>query len=63
MLALLPLVKEVAPSADRKMIELLTFDIFFPHFDILAKTRTRSRLATANTFSRQNDAGSRALIT
>ena len=31
-LALLPLVKEVAPSPDRKMINLLTFDILFSHF-------------------------------
>ena len=28
-LALLPLVKEVTPSADRKMIKLLTFDDLF----------------------------------
>ena len=28
-LALLPLVKEVTPSPDRKMIKLLTFDILF----------------------------------
>ena len=29
-LALLPLVKEVTPSPDRKMIKLLTFDNLFP---------------------------------
>ena len=29
-LALLPLVKEVTPTSDRKMIKLLTFDNFFP---------------------------------
>ena len=33
----------------------------FPHFDILAKTR--SRVTTATTFSRQNDAGSRTCTT
>ena len=55
---MLPLVKEVTPSPDRKTIKLLTFDnLFPPHFDILAKTR--SRVATATSFSRQNDAGSR----
>ena len=54
-LALLPLVKEVTPSPDRKMIKLLTFDNLFSHFDILAKTRVR--VTTATTFSRQNDAG------
>ena len=54
--------KEVTPLPDRKMIKLLTFDIlFFRHFDILAKTR--SRVTTATAFSRQNDAGSqRALL-
>ena len=49
--------KEVTPPPDRKMIKLLTFDILFSPFDILAKTR--SRVTTATTFSRQNDAGSR----
>ena len=29
-LALLPLVKEVTPSTDRKMIKFLTFDNLFP---------------------------------
>ena len=60
-LALLPLVKEVAPSPDCKMIKLLTFDNSFRNFDILAKTR--SRVTTATTFSRQNDAGSGASTT
>ena len=60
-LALLPLVKEVTPSPDRKMIKLLTFDNLFSHFDILAKTR--SRMTAATTFSLQSDAGSRASST
>ena len=62
-LALLPLVKEVTPSLDRKMIKLLTFDLItcFRYFDILAKTR--SRMTTATTFSRQNDAGPRSSTT
>ena len=47
--------KEVTHSLDRKMIlTLQTFDTRFPHFDILA--RSRSRVTTATTFSRQNDA-------
>ena len=50
--------KEITPSPDCKMIKLLTFDNFFPHFDTLAKIR--SRVTTATSFSRQNDAGSRA---
>ena len=33
----------------------------FPHFDILAKIR--SRVTTATTFPRQNDAGLRASTT
>jgi len=41
-------------SPDPKIIKLLTFR----HHDILAKTR--SRMTTATTFSRQNDADSRA---
>ena len=41
------------------MIKLLTFDNLFPRFNIL--TKTRSRVTTATTFSRQNDSGSRAL--
>ena len=57
-LALLPLVKEVTPSPDRKIIKLLTFDNLFSHFNILAKTRTG--VTTATTFSCQNDPGSRA---
>ena len=57
-LALLPLVKKVTPSPDRKTIKLLTFDNLFRYIDILAKTR--SRMTKATTFSRQNDVGSRA---
>ena len=49
--------KEVTPSPDGKVIKLLTFDNLFPPLDILAKTR--SRVTTATTFSRQNGAGSR----
>ena len=60
-LAPLSLVKEVTPSPDRKMIKFPTFDNLFRHHDIRAKTR--SRMATATTFSRQNDAGSRASTT
>ena len=53
--------KEVTRSLDRKMIlTLQTFDTRFPYFDILAKIR--GRMTTATTFSRQNDAGSRALL-
>ena len=33
-LALLSLLKEVKPSADRKMKKLLTFDISFPPFSL-----------------------------
>ena len=57
-LALLSLLKEVAPSSDHKMIKLVTFDILFRRYDNLAKTR--SEMTTAIVFSRQNDAGSRA---
>ena len=77
-LALLTLVEEATPSPDRKMIKLPTFDKLFPNlvsrekrsgdevacfrdFDILAKIR--SRVTTAITFSRQNDAGSHASTT
>ena len=55
---LLPILKEVKPSLNRKVIKLLTFDNSFP--PLLAKTR---RLATATKFSRQNDAGSQARTT
>ena len=61
--ALLPLVKEVTPSPDRKMIKLLTLIFLincFRYFDILAKTR--SRVTTASTFSRQNAPYERALL-
>ena len=50
------------PSPDSKMIKLLTFDNLFPPlYDILAKTRRR--MTTAITFSRQNDASSRVSTT
>ena len=52
---MLPLVKEVTRSPDRKMIKLLTLITRFPYFP-----KTRSRVTTATTFSRENDAGSRA---
>ena len=58
-LSMLSLLKEVKPSPDENMIKLQTFDNLFPrvrHYDILAKTR--SRMTTATSFSRQNDAGS-----
>ena len=56
---LLPILKEVKPSLNRKVIKFLTFDNSFP--PLLAKTRSRrSRLTTATKFSRQNDAGSHA---
>ena len=54
---MLSLLKEVKPSPDENMIKLQTFDNLFPrvgHCDILAKTR--SRMTTATSFSRQNDA-------
>ena len=52
---MLPLVKEVTRSPDRKMIKLPTLITRFPHFP-----KIRSRVTTATTFSRENDAGSRA---
>ena len=54
------LMKRVMPSSDRKMLRLLSFNITFRHYAIVAKTR--SRMTTAIKFSRQNDAGSRAHI-
>ena len=60
-LALLPLVKKATPSPDRKVIKLLTFDNLFPPLRHSAKTR--GRVKTATTFSRQNEAGSRACTT
>ena len=44
--------KEVTRSPAHKMIKLLTFDILFPPLRHHAKTR--SRMTTAATFSRQN---------
>ena len=58
-LSLLSLLKEVKLSPDGNMIKLQTFDSLFPrvrHYDIL--TKTPSRMTTATSFSRQNDAGS-----
>ena len=52
--------KEVKPSPDRLMIKFLTFDTCFHHYNIFVNTR---RMATAATFSRQNDVGSRAHTT
>ena len=48
--------KEVKPSPDYKMIQLLKLDkLFF--------AKTRSRMRTTIAFSRQNDAGSRVRTT
>ena len=58
---MLSFLKEVKTSLDCKMRKHLTLDKLYPHYDILAKTR--SRMTTATTFSRQNDAGSRASTT
>ena len=60
-LAMLSFLKEVKTSLDRKMRKLLTLDKLYPHYDTL--TKTRSRMTTATTFSRQNDAASRASTT
>ena len=54
-LALLSLLKEVKPSPDHNLIKLVTFNNLFPPLRLLANTRTR--MTTAITFSRQNDAG------
>ena len=58
-LALLPLVEQATTPPDRKMIKLSRFYNLFP--SLLHKTR--SRVTTATSFSRQNDAGSRASTT
>ena len=51
------ILKDVKPSLDSRMKELLTFDNSFSrHYDTLAKTR--SRMTTSIVFSRKNDAGS-----
>ena len=60
-LALLSLWKGVAPSPDYKMLKFLTFDNFFRHYGTLVKTRCR--MMTATTFSRQNDAPLRVSTT
>ena len=51
------ILKEVKHSPDGKIIKLVTFHYYFSHYDIFAKTR--GRMTTAITLSRQNDAGSR----
>ena len=57
-LVLLPLLEDVKPPPNRKMIKLFKRLITcFHHYDILAKTcKTKSRMTTAIAFSRQNDA-------
>ena len=55
---MLSFLQEVKTSLDCKMRKLLTLDKLYPHYDILAKTR--SGMTTATTFSRPSDAGSRA---
>ena len=50
--------QEVKPSPECKMIKVVTFLSCFRHYDVFAKTL--SKMATAITFSRQNDAGSSA---
>ena len=54
-LTLLSSLKEVKPSPDHNLIKLVTFNNSFPPLRLLANTRTR--MTTAITFSRQNDAG------
>ena len=58
---MLSFLKEVKTSLDCKMRKLLTLDKLYPHYDILANTR--SRMTTATTFSRPSDATSRASTT
>ena len=57
-LTLLSSLKQVKPSPDHNLIKLVTFYNSFPPLRLLANTGTR--MTTAITFSRQNDAGSRA---
>ena len=59
-LALLSLLMEVKPSADHKMIKLLTFDNLFPPLQHSVLTQTHNGMKMAIAFSQQNDAGSRA---
>ena len=56
--ALLSLSMEVKPSANHKMIKLLTFDHLFPPLQHSVLSQTHSGVKTAITFSQQNDAGS-----
>ena len=51
---------EVKPSADHKMIKLLTFDNLFPPLQHSVLTQTHNGMKMAIAFSQQNDAGSRA---
>jgi len=63
-LALLTLAKEVTSSPDRKVMKILTFDQLFPPLrHSMDNRKTRSRVTTATTFSRQNDAGLRVPTT
>ena len=64
-LALLPLLEDITPPPNHKMIKLFKHLITcFRHYDILAKTcKTSSRMTTAIAFCRQNDAGSRERTT
>ena len=57
-LALLSLLMEVKPSANHKMIKLLTFDNLFPLLQHSVLAQTHSGVKTAIAFSQQNDAGS-----
>ena len=61
-LLLLSLLKEVKPSPDRQMITFLTFDNLSPPL-LYILPKTRRRMTTAITFSRQNDACSPASTT
>ena len=54
---LFSLKEDIKPFPDRKMIKSLTFENFFRHYDIPAKTR--SRMTTAI----MNEAGSRTRTT
>ena len=49
------LLKEIKRPFERKMIKSLAFDNFYCHYDNLA-IKTRTKMTTAITFSRQNDA-------
>ena len=53
--------KKISVLPVAKRLNRLTVDKSVRHYDILAKTR--SKMTTTITFSRQNDAGSRAITT